>query len=373
MKTVLVTGSSGFIGKNLCAQLSLDSNIEVIRFDRTRNIEELDDMVSKVDFVFHLAGINRPVNEREFETGNKELTSQVVEAITKSGRSVPLLLASSIQAELDNPYGKSKKAAEDIVLEWSGQTKSPVFIFRLPNVFGKWCKPDYNSVVATFCNNIANEKPIQINDPSKELTLVYIDDVVSTFVSAMKGGLKHSADSQYSIKQVFTLTLQDLARKIKDLHAMRTNLITPDLHGDIDRYLYATYTSYLPGSGFAYELDMKRDDRGWLAEFIKSKNSGQVFISKTKPGIVRGNHWHHTKIEKFLVIDGQADIKFRKYDSTDVITYEVSGEELRVVDIPAGYLHSITNTGTSDLTTIFWADEIFNPERPDTHYAEVEK
>lgn len=372
MKTVLVTGSDGFIGKNLCAQLEREDDLTILRFDRNNTVKELEGYLNKADFVFHLAGINRPKNESEFDTGNRGLTENILEILEKSHKNTPVLITSSIQAELDNPYGKSKKAAEDAVFQFSKTTSTPVFVYRLPNVFGKWCKPNYNSVVATFCHNIANNLPITMSDPSNEVTLVYIDDVVSNFLQAFHGETKVHEEGYCYIPRTFKTTLQDLRNTLESFRESRVSLVIPSLEDDFSRFLYATYTSYFSEDNFSYKLSTSTDDRGWLAEFIKSNQFGQIFISKTKPGISRGNHWHHTKIEKFLVVDGQAEIRFRKVDdSKNVISYKVSGEELTVLDIPVGYVHSITNTGNEDLTTIFWASEILDKNKPDTYYEEV--
>jgi UDP-2-acetamido-2,6-beta-L-arabino-hexul-4-ose reductase len=371
MRTVLVTGSSGFIGKNLCAQLEQDSTIELLRFDRQNTDTDLKDYVSKAGFVFHIAGINRPKDESEFDTGNRELTEALLSYVTASGKNTPVLVTSSVQAELDNPYGKSKKAAEKAVAKWATENKATAYIFRLPNVFGKWSRPSYNSVVATFCNNIARGQEIAINDPEAAVTLVYIDDVVNEFMKALYG--KKQADKQgfCTIDRKTTITLQELADKLYAFKQSRDTLVIPSFAKPFDRFLYATFTSYFADDDFGYALEMKHDDRGWLSEFIKSPHSGQIFVSRTKPGISRGNHWHHTKIEKFLVVDGEAEIKFRLYGTEKILTYSVSGDKLRVVDIPAGYVHSITNTGTTDLLTIFWSDEVFDANNPDTHYMEV--
>ena len=331
-------------------------------------MNDLKEYLSKSDFVFHLAGVNRPKDEDEFDKGNRGLTEALVGLMVN--KPIPLLMTSSIQAALDNPYGASKKAAEASVLKLA-RRGAPVYIYRLPNVFGKWCRPNYNSVVATFCHNIAHDSEISISDLKAEVSLVYIDDVVSSFIQAMDGSLKASGDNFYEIPRQFKISLGELASKIRAFRDSRKNLLIPNLEKDFDRFLYATYNSYLKVDDFSYVLDMKRDDRGWLAEFIKSEQSGQIFVSRTKPGVSRGNHWHHTKIEKFLVLDGKADIKFRKVDSKEIIIYSVSGDELKVVDIPAGYTHSITNIGTDDLITLFWADELFNPDKPDTYYTEV--
>lgn len=373
MEKVLVTGSEGFIGKNLCAQLELEKDVEVIKFNRSNTLDDISGSINEIDFIFHIAGVNRPKDEAEFDQGNRELTQDILKLVQDSQKKIPILVTSSIHAELDNPYGKSKKAAEDAVFDWQKATGNKAYIYRLPNVFGKWCRPNYNSAVATFCHNISHDLEITVNDPSVNLTLVYIDTVVNDFISTFRGQRQPEADGFCHVSRTDTLTLGELVAKLKAFKESRDSLLMPSFEADIDRYLYATYTSYFDKDDFGYTLDKKVDDRGWLAEFIKSKQFGQVFVSRTKPGITRGNHWHNTKIEKFLVIDGEADIEFRLVGSDQVIKYHVTSDELKVVDIPAGYVHSITNTGKTDLTTLFWADEIFNPDAPDTNYEEVKQ
>ncbi|MEO6513731.1 MAG: NAD-dependent epimerase/dehydratase family protein [Candidatus Saccharimonadales bacterium] len=375
MKTVLVTGAGGFIGKNLCAQLTTDKEIELLRFDRDSTEDNLREYIKNADIVFHLAGVNRPLDEKDFDTGNRELTERILSMIKESDRQIPVVITSSIQAEKDNAYGKSKKAAEELVFNFGKGTNTPVFVYRLPNVFGKWCKPNYNSVVATFCNNIATGLPVVVNDPSTELTLVYIDDVIREFVDVMNGHASVHDDGYSYVKKTFKTTLGQLKQDIEELGESRTTLVMPNLDSEYSRDLYATYISYFAEDNFSYALKTNTDDRGWLAEFIKSRQFGQIFVSKTKPGISRGNHWHNTKIEKFLVVDGKAEIAFRKMDASnaEIIRYQVSGDKLTVLDIPTGYAHSIKNIGDTDLTTIFWADEILNPERPDTIYENVEE
>lgn len=372
MRTVLVTGYGGFIGKNLCTQLENDKDTTILRFNRDNTTQDLENYLKKADFIFHLAGINRPKDEKEFDTGNRGLTEDILNFLKNNNKTTPILMASSIQAELDNPYGKSKKAAEDAIFEFAKTNKSTVYIYRLPNVFGKWCKPNYNSVVATFCHNIAHDLPITISNPSTELSLVYIDNVISNFIQASHSEIKINSDGYCDISRSFKTTLRELKDTIESFRDSRATLTMPNLDNDFVRFLYATYTSYLPEKEFSYPLNTNTDDRGWLAEFIKSSQFGQIFISKTKPGVTRGNHWHHTKIEKFLVVDGNAEINFRKINSNeDTIHYKVSGDRLTVLDIPAGYTHAIKNIGNTDLITIFWADEIFNKEKPDTYYQQV--
>lgn len=367
----MITGANGFIAKNLRAQLAQNDTVKVLLFDRKSSPQELEESVNEADFIFHLAGVNRPKNVEEFAAGNFELTETIIKLLQKHKNSTPLLVASSTQASQDNPYGHSKKSAEDVVFAWSKESQAKVCVYRLPGVFGKWAKPNYNSVVATFSHNIANNLDITISDPAHEVTLVYVDDVVASFISALDGEVTVGSDGFCHIERSFQITLQDLSNKLHAFKTSRESGEMPAFESIFDRFLYATFTSYFAKRDFDYQLEMKHDDRGWLAEFIKSEPFGQIFISRTKPGIARGNHWHHTKIEKFLVIDGEAEIAFRKFDTDEILTYNVNGEKLTVVDIPAGYIHSITNTGGEDLLTIFWANEIFNSELPDTYYEEV--
>ena len=262
--------------------------------------------------------------------------------------------------------------AENILTQWHELTGSNIYIYRLPGVFGKWCRPNYNSVVATFCNNIAKGLPIEISNKDHELSLVYIDDVIKEFIKVLKNNVDKSKSNLYEIPTIYSITLGKLAEIIYELKEIRDTLIVPDLSDLFVKYLYSTYVSYLNTDDYGYDLNKNEDDRGWLAEFIKSKQFGQIFISVTKPGISRGNHWHNTKIEKFLVIDGEADITFRnKIDSQKIISYKVSGDKLRVIDIPTGYVHAIKNIGKTNLTTLFWANELLNKEYPDTYFEEV--
>ncbi len=369
MRTVLITGANGFIGKNLIA--TLNNNVEILKYGVNNTLEELKEFAQKADFVFHLAGINRPVDVSEFEKGNKGFTELLLDILKDNPRKTPVLMTSSIQAELNSPYGQSKKSAESLVFEYGKQTGAVVYIYRLPNVFGKWCRPNYNSVVATWCYNVSHGLPIQINNPETELNLVYVDDVIQEFINALNGSESRTENGFCFVPRTFLVTLNQIADNLNAFKESRETLILPSLEGDFERFLYATYLSYLPEKEFGYELEMKHDQRGWLAEFIKSKSMGQIFISRTKPGITRGNHWHHTKVEKFLVIEGEAVIKFRQIIGKDVIDYRVTGNKLEVLDIPTGYTHSITNVGNTDVITLFWADEIFNQEKPDTYYLEV--
>lgn len=367
---ILVTGAKGFVGRNLIAELRNRGFNEIFEFDKDTSISLLQYYTEKCDFVYHLAGVNRPKDTKEFMEGNFGFTSELLDMLKSHNNKATVLITSSIQADLDNDYGRSKKAGEDLLFNYGEETGANVLVYRLTNLFGKWSKPNYNSVVATFCYNISRNIDIKINNPCTELNLCYIDDVVEEFLNALNGN--ETKEGKFcSLSKSYNIKLGDLADKIYSFKNNRETLIMPSLESEFDRALYGTYLSYLDEGNFSYKLEKNVDDRGWLAEFIKSKSMGQIFISKTKPGITRGNHWHHTKVEKFLVIQGEAVIKFRKIDSEDVIEYKVDGDSPEVVDIPVGYTHSITNTGTDDLITLFWASEILNPNKKDTFWVEV--
>jgi UDP-2-acetamido-2,6-beta-L-arabino-hexul-4-ose reductase len=372
MKAVLITGSRGFIGKNLRATLSRNPEIILRTFDRDDEPGLLDSLLAEVDFIYHFAGVNRPQNPQEFESGNTQLTVRIVESLQRLGRTVPILLTSSSQAEQDNPYGRSKKAAEDALIEYHKKTGAPVFIYRLPGVFGKWSRPDYNTVVATYCHNIARNLEITITNPDHLLELVYIDDVVRHFTAHLQQSSLLSGTGRYfQINTTFRVTLGDLAAKIYSLRDMRTTLRVPDLSDYFMRCLNATYLSFLDSRDFSYPLDLKTDQRGSLFELIKSEHFGQIFVSKTFAGITRGNHYHDSKIEKFCVIQGSAVIRFRHIFSDEVVEYCVSGEKIEVVDIPPGYTHHIENVGEDEMICLFWANQIFDPEKPDTYMSLV--
>jgi UDP-2-acetamido-2,6-beta-L-arabino-hexul-4-ose reductase len=366
MKNVLITGVNGFIGRNLAAHLRVDGQIRLLGFDVDNSTEDLVDLLVQADFVFHLAGVNRPETEAEFQTSNVDLTARVINILRKKAHSTPLVLSSSTQAAQDNAYGRSKKLAEEQVFAYSKQTGAPVYVYRLPGLFGKWSRPNYNSVVSTFCYNISRNLPIQINTPEHLLTLTYIDDVISEFRANIEG-ISHRDQADFCfVPQKFQITLQELADLIRSFRTGRDTAIVPDASDLLTKYLYATYLSYLEIDNFSYYPDMKTDARGWLFELIKSPHMGQIFVSQTKPGITRGGHYHHTKAEKFVVVQGQGVIRFRKIDNDTVVEYPVSGEKIEIVDIPPGYTHDITNVGAVDLITLFWASEVFDPNNPDT-------
>ena len=333
----------------------------------------LDEWAAECDFVFHLAGVNRPKDPAEFMTGNFGFASTVLEALIAAGNRAPVLLSSSIQAALANPYGISKKAGEDLFLEYGKAHGVEVFVFRLANLFGKWCRPNYNSVVATFCYNISHDIPIQVNDPATMVSFVYIDDVVEAFISALEGRPLIREDQYYSVQPTYDVAIGTLAELLESFYDARENRSVPQLDDPFVKKLYSTYISYLPRDQFSYDLQMHRDERGSFTEFIRTPDRGQISVNVAKPGITKGNHWHHTKMEKFLVVSGRAAIRFRKIDSAEVLEYTVNGERLQVVDIPPGYTHSIENIGETDLVTVMWANEPFDPQRPDTYFLPVKE
>lgn len=359
------------MGKNLSASLSPRTDISLTSFDIDDKPAALPALIRDADFIFHLAGVNRPRDVDEFSSGNSGLTQTLISHLVEQGRSTPLLLSSSIQAELDNPYGVSKRQAEEAVFDYGKQTGAPVYVYRLPNVFGKWCRPNYNSAVATFCNNIAHDLPIQVNDPSVTMNLVYIDDVINDFIAALDGKPRES-DPYCRVEPVHAITLGGIVELIRSFKENRVHFGIPDMSDPFTKKLYSTYLSYLPHDGFSYPLKMNVDVRGSFTEFIKTADRGQVSVNISRPGITKGNHWHHTKNEKFLVVSGQGMIRFRRVGSSEVISYPVSGEKLEVVDIPTGYTHDITNTGETDMVTVIWCNEMYAPGNPDTYFEAVD-
>lgn len=363
---IVVTGAHGFIGKNLVAWLERQTSHQLLCFGRQDPWARLAEGLAQADFVFHLAGVNRPQTTEEYYIGNVAFTDQICNQLRATGRTVPLVLASSIQAAMDNPYGQSKRQAEEVVQAYAQQVGTHVAIYRLPNVFGKWCRPNYNSVVATFCHNLARNQPITISDRNRTLELVYVDDVIQQFVDELAKREAGAVDYP-QVHPTYSTTLGRLADLLQSFRQMRQTLVAAEFSEPLVHKLYATYLSYLEEDSFAYGLERKCDQRGCLAEFIKSPAFGQIFVSRTLPGVTRGNHYHHTKTEKFLVLEGKAMIRFRHLNSDTLIEYPVCGEEFRVVDIPPGYTHSIENVGSSELITLFWASEVFNPTQPDTY------
>ncbi len=366
---ILVTGAKGFIGKNLVAELR-NRKYDILEFDKDTDSSLLNEYCKEADFVYHLAGVNRPEKQSEFMEGNCGFTSELLNGLKAHNNTCPVMISSSIQAELDNPYGESKKAGEDIIFDYGEETGAKVLVYRFPNVFGKWCRPNYNSVVATFCHNIAHNIAIQVNDPSVMLNLVYIDDVINELIKALDGE-ENKVSSFCEVQVIHRVALGVIADTIQSFKKSREDRSVPNMSDAFTKKLYSTYLSYLPEDQFSYDLKMNVDYRGSFTEFIKTSDRGQVSVNISKPGITKGNHWHHTKNEKFLVVSGKGVIRFRKIDSDEVLEYFVSGDIMQVVDIPVGYTHNIENLGDNDMVTIMWANELFDPEIPDTYYLEV--
>lgn len=379
---ILITGANGFVGRNLtealkCVRDRKDKtrelgDINIFKYDIDSTSGELEDYCREADFVFHLAGVNRPKNENEFMDGNFGFTSEMLGLLKKYNNKSPVLLSSSIQAELDNPYGKSKKAGEDLVLKYGEDNGVKTLVYRFPNVFGKWCRPNYNSAVATFCHNIANGLPIRINDPKHMMTLVYIDDVVDELINALKG--EENRRGQYCCVPIeHKITLGEIADMLHAFKADREKFYVPDMtEGSFSKKLYSTYLSYLPKDKFGQRLKTNTDGRGSFTELIHTKNAGQVSVNISKPGVTKGQHWHNTKTEKFIVVKGHGLIRLRKIGTDEIIDYEVRGDEMTSVDMIPGYTHNIVNlSDTEELITIMWANECFNHDKPDTFFEEV--
>ena len=399
---ILVTGAKGFVGRNLCAELKNirdgkarcygDLAVEkVFEYDIDSTAEELDKWCAECDFVFNLAGVNRPKENSEFMSGNFGFASTLLDTLRKHGNKCPVMLSSSQQASLagrfgNSEYGRSKKAGEDLFLDYAAATGARVLVYRFPNLFGKWCRPNYNSAVATFCNNIANDLPIQVNDPSVELELLYIDDLVSEMIVALKGK-EHRCEfdglavlpmpsGRYCYCPVtHHARLGEIVDLLHKFHDQPQTLMVPEIpEGSFAKKLYSTYLSYLPTSKVAFPLKMNVDSRGSFTELLHTANCGQVSVNVSKPGVTKGQHWHHTKWEFFIVVSGRALIQERRIDSDEVIEFEVSGDEIKAVHMLPGYTHNIINlSDTEDLVTVMWANEIFDPSHPDTYFEPVEK
>ncbi len=377
---VLVTGAKGFVGKNLCESLK---NLrdgkdrtrpalkieEIFEYDIETPEEALADYCRQADFVFHLAGVNRPKDPSEFMKGNFDFASKVLDGLRRCHNRCPVMISSSIQAGLNNPYGESKRAEEQLLFDYSKESGAPVLVYRFPNIFGKWCRPNYNSAVATFCHNIAHDLPIQVNDPSTLLHLVYIDDVIRELLDALEGK-GHAIGDYYEVPVVHDVTLGEIVDLLGKYHAQPSTLILPEIpEGSFAKKLYSTYQSYLPKEKIPIPLKMIVDQRGSFTELMKTQNSGQFSINISKPGITKGQHWHHSKWEMFIVVAGHALIQERKIGTDEVIEYEVSGEKMEAYQMLPGYTHNLINLSeTEDLVTIVWANESFDPEHPDTFY-----
>jgi UDP-2-acetamido-2,6-beta-L-arabino-hexul-4-ose reductase len=370
LKRILITGGRGFLGRNLAVHVAERKDWETRIFDRENSIDDLKRSATWADVIFHLAGINRPKDPAEFEKGNAKLTEQLCQLLLESGRAPKIVFSSSVQAEEDNLYGASKVEAENALRRFAAASGAYVRIYRLKNLFGKWCRPNYNSVTATFCHNIANESPIVISDPAAEIELTYIDDVVAAFLGEIDG--RQMGGSAGAEIPGYRIQLGELAGRVQSFHDMRNTLTLPDFAEGFNRALYATYLSYVPAAELQSNLEIKSDNRGSLVEFVKQKHFGQIFASRTKPGITRGNHYHHTKTEKFFVLEGDGLIRMRPVEGGPVQEYSVSGAAYQVIDIPPGFTHSITNAGSGEMVTLFWSSEMFNPNSPDTYYLPVD-
>lgn len=379
---ILVTGAKGFVGRNLVSQLrniregkaknyAISPDLNVFEYDIDSNPAELDTYCKEADFVFNLAGVNRPKDQSEFMKGNFGFATTLLDTLKKYGNTCPVMISSSTQAALDNPYGESKRAGEQLMFDYAKETGAKVLVYRFPNVFGKWCRPNYNSAVATFCHNIAHDLPIQVNDPSVVMNLVYIDDVVDELIAALSGQEYRKGD-YCEVPVVHTITLGNIVALIKSFKDMPDNLSVPDLGDAFTKKLYSTYLSYLPKEKFAYPLKMNVDNRGSFTEIIRTSDRGQFSVNISKPGITKGQHWHHTKNEKFVVVKGHGLIQLRKIGSEDVVEFEVSGDRIEAVEMIPGYTHNIINLSeTEDLVTFMWCNECFDPDKPDTYFEKV--
>lgn len=367
---VLITGADGFIGKNLQAHFKERSDIDVVCFTKNNQGLELLEILKDIDFVFHCAGVNRTTHIDDFKKVNRDVTLILCEALSSISKKIPIIYTSSIQADLSNPYGESKRSAEVILQNFSLKQGVPVYIYRLPNVFGKWARPNYNSAVATFCYNIAHDLEVQIHDANALISLVYIDDVVNHFIKVMYGKIVHE-NCFCTIEPVYKVTVGDLVKQIRLFKESRTNLTTEQVGQGFIRALYSTYVSYLSPNLFAYELPKYGDPRGIFVEMLKTKDSGQFSYFTAYPGVTRGGHYHHSKTEKFLVIKGKAKFCFRQLISNEYYEIDTSGDNPQVVETIPGWTHNITNIGEDEMIVMLWANEVFDRDQPDTYACEI--
>jgi len=369
MRRVVVTGARGFIGRNLMVALGRRDDVEAAGFDVDDSPEALRAVLPGVDVVYHLAGVNRPQDSAEFRTGNVDFTAQLCSHMNEAGARPAVVFASSTQAELDNPYGASKLAAEDVLAAWSCSGGGEVAVFRLPNVFGKWGRPSYNSVVITFCHKVAHGLPIRVDDPDAAMRLVHVDDVVAAFLQVLEAPPR--GVERRMVTPVTEITVGELAARVQAFRAAQHSPDLPDLSGHFARALFSTYLSYLEPEELVFRLNLRADERGDLAELIREPHAGQIFVSRTHSGITRGNHYHDTKVERFMVIAGEGLVRLRPLGGDEAREYRVSGDAPRAVIIPPGTVHSIENVGSTEMVTLFWAGEVFDPARPDTYYERV--
>ncbi len=367
---VMVTGANGFIGKNLLMHFREKDGFEVLPFTRESEERDLPALLQGVDWIIHLAGINRPQDPSEFEIGNAGLTQALCDAVQQSGRQIPVIYSSSIQAGRDNNYGSSKRAAEDALLALNEATGNPVYIYRLPNVFGKWARPNYNSAVATFCHNIARDMPVQVNDPDAVIHLVYVDDVVGQFLSLLERGSGNN-DPFVEVEPVYQITVGGLANQLNRFKATRENLITESVGTGFIRALYSTYVSYLAPEQFTYMVPQHGDERGVFVEMLKTPDAGQFSYFTAHSGVTRGGHYHHSKTEKFLVIKGKARFRFRHMLTDEFYELFTGGDKPEIVETVPGWTHDITNVGNDELVCMLWANEIFDRDNPDTFVCQI--
>ncbi|RUO76959.1 UDP-2-acetamido-2,6-beta-L-arabino-hexul-4-ose reductase [Idiomarina seosinensis] len=373
---LLITGANGFVGKNLTVHIDEIEDIEYIKFTKDHTISELKELLEGVDCVIHLAGVNRPKKESEFFEGNTDFTEQLLNALSAQPKPLPVIYSSSIQAERDNAYGKSKRQAEELVMSYSQATGVLTKVYRLANVFGKWCKPNYNSMVATFCHNIARDLPIQVNDANAKVKLVYIDDVVNEFVKAARSLVLEEKKVETlgepsQVLPIYEETVGGIADLLSLFKESRDTLVTEKVGDGFTRKLYSTYVSYLPKGRFSYEVPKHGDERGVFVEMLKTKDSGQFSFFTAHPGVTRGGHYHHTKNEKFLVIKGQAHFGFRHMVTNEYHELFTNGDRPEIVETAPGWSHDITNVGDDEMVVMLWANEIFDRDNPDTYYAPV--
>ena len=359
---IAVTGARGFLGRHVMSLLVYDPSVEAMPISRETPASDATAALVVADAVIHLAGVNRPQHVGEFETGNVELTRSLARQLRDAGRRATLVFSSTSRADEDTPYGRSKRAAEEVIRRYGEETGASTAVYRLPNVFGKWTRPFYNTVVATFCHSIARDLPVDVHDADRKIRLVYGEDVAQALIASAKGERRLT-----HVQPEYDRTLGEIVALLRQFRALRTELQLPDFSDSFIQKLYTTYVSFLPESDVAYPLHQHTDERGALAELLKSPWFGQVFVSRTRPGVTRGNHFHQTKTEKFLVVEGEAMIRMRPSEGGETIEIPVRGSEFRVVDIPPGFTHSITNIGSSELVTLFWSSQIFDRDRPDTY------
>lgn len=382
---VLVVGATGFLAKNLIAALEniisgkdmsydVPGCISLYKYSRSMGRERLAEYCRDCDFVFYLAGVNRPEDPKEYMEGNAEFLGYMLKELSRQNKACPVMYASSVQAVSDNAYGESKRAGEHLLERYGQETGSAVYIYRLTNIFGKWCRPDYNSVIATFCYHIAREQPITIDDEEKKLYLHYIDDVVEECIGLLKRERAVKIDNPLCISSTYCVTLKEITDLIYSFRRSREMKQIPDMReGSFSQRLYSTYLTYLPEDQFRYTAEMNHDQRGSFTELIRTEERGQISVNIIKPGVTKGEHWHHTKNEKFIVVNGKGLIRLRQIFSREILDFHVTGAKIEVVDIPPGYTHNITNEGDTDLVAVMWANEKFQKDRPDTYFLKVEE